>query len=261
MACSHSHSHAHSPTAANGAPMEERWLAYMKTVEQRLEPDVARGFHVALKKLTAALRGSKVDDVEALVSAICAPLTADATNDSRTTQQALVMYYVSPATPTRAACEAICEFVPKDGAILEINAHRGVWGRYLQILGRRVDMVHRERKHYESCIAEVRSVESPVSYVQGAGTRYAALLMVRPDTQDGMADAMGCVQAFAGERVIYVGSEPPKDSGERHVWTFLEKHYQFVGWNDLPLWPWCSDHVMLYVRKETPHPPYAEPKK
>jgi len=224
----------------------------MKSLEKKLEPADVTAFHKNVTMFTALVRRNLISQAHVVLERIIAPLHPDPPLSQRTTQQALCMYHISPVVPTVEGCTKIAGKL-HGLRVLEINAHRGVWGTYLQSLGMSLDMIHRAKKQYATCIGAVMGTESPPSYVQGAKGRYDALLMVKPDTQDGMGDALACAQAFSGDWIVYVGMEPPEAMSdvekEGHVWTFLEKHYVFVDWCACPTWPYTNDHIMFYRKK------------
>ena len=230
---------------------EAKWDDYMHWLERLFDADVMKGFHASVKALMVALRRGNMDAADDLITKLSAPMADDATLQQRTAHHALFMFHVSPCAVTRSACEKMLEFIPQNMRVLEVNAHRGVWGRYLQLLGRTVDMVHRDVKSYSQNIGEVRATESPVSFMEGARGRYGALLLVGADYQKNMGDAIACVERFDGDVVFYVGIEPKRDNGPSpaDAWDVLERDWKIVEFHELPMWPYRADHVMIYKRK------------
>lgn len=231
---------------------EDAWRRYIEDkVEKELPSEFVEAYHGAVVSLRRALRMGNLADAEEMVAEIRTHAVPHATRRQQMLCAALFMYHVSPCVPTRSACEEIMRALPPGTAVLEVNAHHGVWGRYLQLLGCTVHMVHREAKAYGSPICDVHVTESPASFLQGAGDRYGALLLVRPELQDNMGSACACVRWFRGDTVVYVGAEPcGEDAGPRHVWTLLERDFVFSGHAEIPVWPWRVESVMIYKRRK-----------
>jgi hypothetical protein len=231
-------------------PMEYKWDKDMETdIEARFPAGstYVSEFKRNLALLRQAMSVGKITEAEKIMQRMYPPPAMDFETGLK---QALFIYHVSPAIPTIFACNEIVGLLPYKAKVLEINAHRGVWSLFLDFFFCKTTALHCTRRAYSQTLGPVHRTEDPASYLQGSGRHFDVLLLVRPDRQDGMQDAVQCVNWFKGDTVIYVGCEPlGEDRKEGHVFLDIERLFVFTHHVEIPMLLDKTEMIMVYKRR------------
>ena len=230
---------------------EEKREEYMRTtVHPLLTPAWRDNFMTWTAALGVSLRGGNLEGAWRTLETLTAG-SAEVSFES-TARRAMFVYHVGPATPTPRAVAEIVRFLQPGSRVLEANAHRGVWSRLvaLQRGGGPHVAVHRDAVAYAQTLVDVWRVESPESFVQGAGDRFDMLLLVAPAIQPtGDADAAACVRAFGGRFVVHVRRD---NEDEDATTAAIDERFKSVGGCPVPSWGIARDYLAVYERREQP---------
>jgi hypothetical protein len=145
------------------------------------------------------------------------------------------------AVPTRAALEAIRDFVAGD-TMLEVCAGSGLWARLLIDRGVRV-------------IATDACAPPAVPYVPVEVFDAEAAVRAHPDCQSLLFVwppfrqdcAYRALTAFEGDKLVYAGDR--RFTGDRQLQDLLDKQWTLVRQLQIPAWPGLDDQVYLYSRR------------
>jgi hypothetical protein len=197
---------------------------------KRIGEEYVNEFDANLMKLKVALRRGVVADACFLFNSM-RPVMSE--KDSPMQQMAKREHFAHFVAPTStlsflAAC-TIAKALPPDAEVLEVNALHGLQGRMLQLARCRVQMIHRAATVPDHPICEVHMVGSPVSYLEGSGTRFEALLLAVTSYRDGEEDALRCVEVFKGSIIIYIGHHVDhRNRREARIITLLKRDFEIA---------------------------------
>lgn len=167
-------------------------------------------------------------------------------------QRALCYYHLCPSIPCMEGINAIVQFADIS-RILEVNAHRGLWGAFLRAVSVDITMIHDASKNYTKTYAVVQSVANVLEYVVDKQADYGCLMFCRPDHQENMGVAVACLKQYRGFKVIYIGPETNglKDATpDNDMFQLLERDWTLVGHAEIPRWAGALDWVMMYTRRK-----------
>jgi hypothetical protein len=146
------------------------------------------------------------------------------------------------AVPTREAIRAIASFVG-DRRLLEVCAGGGLWARLLGGAGLQVKATDAEPVADSHFSVQVLDAEAAVKNHRDC----EALLMVWPPFRQDCA--FRALNAFAGDRLIYVGDSRFTADGRFH--DLIDAEWLLADRLPIPAWPGLDDHVFLYKRRQS----------
>jgi hypothetical protein len=138
----------------------------------------------------------------------------------------------------------------KLGPIVEMGAGTGYWARLLENAG--VDVVAYDAVPVGEGLNEYHDAVNWFTVRAGEPADLAAhcaraLLLCWPPYDTPMASQ--CLDAYAGDTLIYVGEPRGGCTANRRFFNLLDREWDAVGSSSLPQWPGIDDVLTIYRRR------------
>ena len=162
----------------------------------------------------------------------------------------------SYAVPTELAINKIIDF--SAGSIVEIGAGKGLWAYLIELAGgkiRATDLHTSENRILDSnpypLLCEAKTTWTNVQQTDAAqavtNTIEQTLLTIWPCYKGAWAGR--ALQAFAGQRIIYIGEGEGGCTADDEFHNILKEKWNLIDDIAIPQWPAIHDSMYLYSRK------------